>query len=108
MHWLVLIVSGLFEAVWATAMGRSEGFTRLVPSLVFAVACLTSMGGLSYALREIPIGTGYAVWTAVGAATTVTWAMLTGAEPASLVRVALLVGLIGCVVGLKLTSPTGH
>lgn len=104
MSWIILIISGLFEAVWATAMSRSEGFTRLVPSLVFAVSCLISMGGLSLALREIPVGTGYAVWTAVGAATTVVWAMATGAEPVSVIRILLLAGIVGCVVGLKLTE----
>lgn len=103
MHWVVLAVSGLFEAVWATALSRSEGFTRLVPSFVFLGAVTISMGGLAWALKEIPVGTGYAVWVAIGAATTVVWAMFTGAEPVSIVRVMLLAGLIGCVIGLKLT-----
>lgn len=70
--WIILIVFGLFEAVWVTAMSRSEGFTRL-PSFVFAVSCLISMGGLAIALKDIPVGTRYAVRTAVGAATTVAW-----------------------------------
>lgn len=108
MHWLVLIVSGLCEAVWATALSRSEGLTRLVPSLVFVGGCLISMGGLAYALREVPVGTGYAVWTAIGAAATVTYAMVTGAEGASLVKIVLLVALMACVVGLKLVSDAGH
>ncbi|WP_172119995.1 DMT family transporter [Actinomyces faecalis] len=108
MSWIVLIISGMFEAVWATAMSRSEGFTRLIPSLVFAVSCLISMGGLAYALREIPVGTGYAVWTAIGAATTITWAMVTGAESTSVVKVLLLIGLMSCVVGLKLMSDAEH
>ncbi|AMD88019.1 ligand-binding protein SH3 [Actinomyces radicidentis] len=104
MPWLILIGSGLFEAVWATAMDRSEGFTRLGPTIVFAVACLISMGGLSIALKDVPVGTGYAVWTAVGAAVTVTWAMATGAESASVIKILLLMGLVGCVVGLKLVE----
>ncbi|BDA65464.1 MULTISPECIES: DMT family transporter [Actinomyces] len=104
MPWIILIASGLFEAVWATALARSEGLTRLWPALVFAACLLVSMSGLAYALREIPVGTGYAVWTAVGAATTVVWAMATGAEAVSLVRIALLMVLVGCVVGLKLTE----
>lgn len=108
MHWLVLIVSGLFEAVWATALSRSEGLTRLVPAVVFVCGCLISMGGLAYALREVPVGTGYAVWTAVGTAATVTYAMATGAESASLLKIALLIGLVSCVVGLKLVSDGGH
>lgn len=102
MAWLVLVVSGVLEAVWALALGRSEGFSRLVPSVVFAVALVLSMGGLAYALRTIPVGTGYAVWVGIGAALTVAVGMATGAEEVSVVKLLLLVGLVGCVVGLKL------
>ncbi|WP_336633223.1 MULTISPECIES: DMT family transporter [unclassified Microbacterium] len=104
MSWVVLIVSGVLEAVWATALGKSEGFTRLVPSLVFAVALLASMGGLAWAMREIPTGTAYAVWVGIGAALTVGYAMITGDEGVSLVRILLILGLVGCVVGLKLVG----
>ncbi|MBO0610733.1 DMT family transporter [Myceligenerans salitolerans] len=104
MSWVVLVVSGLLEAVWATALGRSDGLTRLVPSVVFGVAVVASMAGLGYAMRDLPVGTAYAVWVGIGAATTVGWAMLTGAEPVSVVRVLLIAGLIGCVIGLKLTE----
>jgi len=100
--WLVLVLSGILEAVWAVALGKSEGFSRLVPSVVFVVALTVSMGGLAYAMRTLPIGTAYAVWVAVGASLTVAFGMVTGAESVSAVKVLLLVGLIGCVVGLKL------
>jgi quaternary ammonium compound-resistance protein SugE len=103
MHWLVLILSGVLEAVWATALGRSEGFTRLWPTAVFAVALAASMAGLAYAMRGLPVGTAYAVWVGIGAALTAGWAMLSGQEPTSIVRVLLLLGIVGCVVGLKLT-----
>ena len=102
MSWIVLVLSGVREAVWATALSRSEGFSRLGPSVVFVVACALSMAGLAYALRELPVGTAYAVWVGIGAVTTVAWAMATGAEPISLVKVLLLLGIIGCVAGLKL------
>lgn len=102
MAWFVLVLSGVLEAVWATALGRSQGFTRLVPSLVFVVALVLSMGGLACALRSIPTGTGYAVWVGVGAALAVAYGMATGAEPVTTVRVLLLTGLVGCVLGLKL------
>jgi quaternary ammonium compound-resistance protein SugE len=102
MSWLVLVVSGVLEAVWATALGRSEGFSRLAPSIVFAVALVLSMVGLAYAMRELPVGTSYAVWVGIGASLTVVYAMVTGTEPVSLVKVLLILGLIGCVVGLKL------
>ncbi len=99
--WLVLVLSGVLEAVWATALGRSEGFSRLVPSLVFGVALVFSMVGLAYAMRELPIGTAYAVWVGIGAVLTVAIAMVTGEEPVSPVRLLLLAGIVGCVVGLK-------
>ncbi len=104
MAWVVLILSGLFEAVWATALSRSDGLTRLVPSVIFFAGLAVSMAGLAWALKEIPIGTGYAVWVGVGAGATVTWAMATGAEPVSVVRVLLLIGLIACIAGLKLVG----
>lgn len=102
MSWFVLVVAGVLEAVWATALGRSEGFTRLGPSLVFVVGLVLSMLGLGYAMRELPLGTAYAVWVGIGAVLTVAWAMWAGEEPVSAVRVLLLAGIVGCVAGLKL------
>ncbi|WP_062310760.1 DMT family transporter [Demequina rhizosphaerae] len=102
MSWIILVLSGILEAVWATALGRSEGFTRLGPTVVFGVALAASMGGLAYAMRGLPVGTAYAVWVGIGAALTVGYAMATGAESASLLRIVLILGIVGCVVGLKL------
>jgi quaternary ammonium compound-resistance protein SugE len=101
--WLVLVLSGVLEAVWATALGRSNGFTRVAPSLVFVVAALASFAGLAHAMRSLPIGTAYAVWVGIGAALTAGYAMWSGTEPASPARVLLLLGIVGCVVGLKIT-----
>jgi quaternary ammonium compound-resistance protein SugE len=101
MAWLVLVVSGVLEAVWATALGRSEGFSRLAPSVVFGVALVASMGGLAYAMRTLPIGTSYAVWVGIGASLTVGYAMLTGSESTSILKVLLILGIVGCVIGLK-------
>ena len=67
MAWLVLVVAGLLETVWALALKESDGFSKLGPSLVFAVACVASMVLLAFALRSLPVGTGYAVWTGIGA-----------------------------------------
>ena len=100
MSWLVLVLSGVLEAVWATALGRSEGFSRLAPSVVFAVALVLSMVGLAYAMRELPVGTAYAVWVGIGAVLTVVIAMVSGEEAVSPVKL-LLAGIVGCVVGLK-------
>lgn len=101
MSWIVLVLSGVLEAVWATALGRSEGFTKLAPTLVFGVALVVSMGGLAYAMRDLPVGTAYAVWVGIGASLTVLYAMATGAEPVSVAKVIFLLMIIGGVVGLK-------
>ncbi|PWD50204.1 ligand-binding protein SH3 [Serinibacter arcticus] len=103
--WIVLLLSAVLEAVWATALGLSDGFSVPTATLVFAVALTFSMVGLALAMRAIPMGTAYAVWVGVGAALTVGWAMLTGTESASPLKVAFLVGIVGCVIGLKLATP---
>lgn len=101
MAWLVLVLSGVLEAVWAVALGKSEGFSRLTPSLVFVVAIALSMAGLGYAMRTLPIGTAYAVWVGIGASLTVAFGMASGSESVTAIKVLLLVGLLGCVIGLK-------
>ena len=104
MSWIILIVSGVLEAVWATALGKSEGFTKLWPSVVFGIALVASMGGLAWAMRDISTGTAYAVWVGIGATLTVVYAMITGDEDFSIVKTLLILGLVGCIVGLKLVS----
>ena len=102
MSWLVLVLSGVLEAVWATALGRSDGLTRPVPTTTFVVALGLSMAGLGYAMRTLPVGTSYAVWVGIGAVLTVVVAMVTGSEAFSVVKALLLAGLVGCIIGLKL------
>lgn len=102
MAWLILVVSGVLEAVWATALGKSEGFSKLAPSIVFLISLIASMAGLAWAMRTLPVGTSYAVWVGIGATLTVAYAMATGSEAISVIKVLLLLGLIGCIVGLKL------
>ncbi len=75
MAWIVLIVSGIFEAVWATALGKSEGFSRLTPTIIFGIGIVISMSGLAFAMRDLPVGTAYAIWVGIGATLTVTYAM---------------------------------
>lgn len=108
MSWIVLILSGVLEAVWATALGKSEGFSKPAPTVVFGVAILASMAGLAWAMRDIPTATAYAVWVGVGAALTVIYAMITGDESVSWVKILLIVGLVGCIVGLKLVGDAEH
>ncbi|MGW4249197.1 DMT family transporter [Nocardia sp. NPDC004722] len=104
MSWLVLVVSGVFEAVWATALGKSEGFTKLGPTAVFVVGLVLSMAGLAYAMRGLPVGTAYAVWVGIGAVLTVVYSMATGGTAVSLVKLLLLGGIVACVIGLKLVG----
>ena len=104
MAWLVLVASGVLEAVWATALSRSDGFSRLLPSLVFFVALTFSMSGLAFAMRSLPTGTSYAVWVGIGAVLTVGYTMLAGQEPASPVKVLLIAGVVGCIAGLKVVG----
>ncbi|MET7706729.1 SMR family transporter [Micromonospora sp. NPDC005413] len=102
MAWLVLVISGLLETAWAIALDRSAGFSRLVPTVVFLVTLVLSMGGLAYALREIPVGTGYVVWVGIGAVGTALIGMLALGESASLPRILCLLLVVAGVVGLKI------
>ena len=104
MAWLVLVLSGVLEAVWATALSASNGFKKVVPTIVFVSGMVASMVGLAFAMRSIPVGTAYAVWVGIGASLTVVVAVLRRQEAASLARIALVLGLVACVVGLKVVS----
>ena len=104
MLWIVLIVSGVLESVWATALGASKGFTRPLPTALFGVSLLLSMAGLAFAMTEIPVGTAYAVWVGIGAVLTVLVSVVRKQETLTLARAALLAVLVGCVVGLKAVS----
>ncbi|QOD03145.1 multidrug efflux SMR transporter [Pseudarthrobacter sp. BIM B-2242] len=99
--WLLLLASAVLEAVWATALGLSDGLTVPLPTAVFAVTTTLSMIGLGLAIRSIPLGTAYAVWVGIGAALTVGWAMATGVEPFSVLKVLFIGGIVGCAAGLK-------
>lgn len=101
MAWIVLVFSGLLETAWAIALDRSSGFSRPLPSVVFAVTLVLSMAGLAYALRDIPVGTGYAVWVGIGAVGTALVGMLALHEPAGLPRIVCLLLVVAGVVGLK-------
>ncbi|UKA54073.1 multidrug efflux SMR transporter [Arthrobacter sp. FW305-BF8] len=100
--WIILLASAVLEAVWATALGLSDGLTRPLPTVVFVVTAALSMQGLGMAVKHIPLGTAYAVWVGIGAALTVGWAMATGVEPFSLLKVLFIAGIVGCAAGLKM------
>lgn len=104
MAWVVLIASGVLEAVWAAALSASAGFKRRGPAVLFFTALAASMAGLAWAMNSLPTGTAYAVWVGVGATLTVLWALRTGQERATWSRILLLVLLVGSIVGLKAVS----
>lgn len=105
MAWSFLFLSGLFEIVWAVGLKFTEGFTRLWPSVLTVLAMIVSFYCFSQALKGIPLGTGYAVWTGIGATGTAIVGILWFREPVAVARL-VCIGLIGCgIAGLKLTSP---
>lgn len=104
MDWAILVASGLMEAVWATALDRIDGFSNIVPIVVFVIGMAGSMIGLGYAVRTLPIGVAYAVWTGIGVIATAGYSMATGTEPASLIKILLLLGLVACIAGLRVVS----
>jgi quaternary ammonium compound-resistance protein SugE len=106
--WLVLLASAVLEAVWATALGLSDGFSKPLPTVVFAVTAALSMLGLGMAIRSIPLGTAYAIWVGIGASLTVGWAMATGMEPFSVLKLLFIAGIVGCAAGLKALPAKDH
>jgi quaternary ammonium compound-resistance protein SugE len=103
-HWFVLVLSGVLEAVWATALAASDRFRRPRPTILFAVALAASMAGLAFAMTGLPTGTAYAMWVGIGAVCTVLLAVARGGERLDARRAALLLLLVGSVVGLKVVS----
>jgi len=106
MAWLVLFLAGLLEVVWALGLKYTEGFTRLLPSVITIAAMIASMWLLGTATKSLPIGTAYAVWVGIGAVGTAAGGMLLLGEPVSAVRIVLLTVLVASILGLKLTAPT--
>ncbi len=102
MAWVVLVISGMFETVWAVALAQTDGFRRLAPTVVFGVAIVISMAGLAYALKSLPVGTAYAVWVGIGAIGTAAYGMVFLGEPATALRLLCLLLIVSGVVGLKL------
>jgi quaternary ammonium compound-resistance protein SugE len=107
MSWLILILSGALEAVWAAALHRTfqaTGRRRIAPAALFLGSVLASMAGLAFAMQTIPTGTAYAVWVGVGVVLTAVYAMVTKVESATRGRILLLAGIAACVVGLKVVA----
>ena len=99
--WPILLASAVLEAVWANALSASAGFTVIAPSVLFLVTVVASTVGLGIAMRHIPTGTAYAVWTSVGTVLTVVYSVAMGHESISWLKALFLACIVGCVVGLK-------
>ena len=104
MAWIVLVVAGLFEVVWASLLAETKGFTRLLPTLGFLATLGISMYLLSVATRTIPIGTGYAVWVGIGAVGTFLVAVVIRGEPTSAGQIVAIAALVASIIAVKLTA----
>jgi quaternary ammonium compound-resistance protein SugE len=105
MAWTYLFVAGVLEIVWAVGLKYTEGFTKPLPSLITGAAIVASMVFLALALRTIPVGTGYAVWTGIGAVGTAILGIVLFAEPATAARLGCIGLIVAGIVGLKLVTP---
>jgi quaternary ammonium compound-resistance protein SugE len=104
MAWLLLFIAGLFEVGWAIGLKYTEGFSRPWPTLATAAAMAVSVALLGLAMRSLPVGTAYAVWTGIGAVGTVMLGMLLFGEPATVARLACVGLILAGILGLKLTA----
>jgi len=104
MNWIYLIVAGLLEVAWAIGLKYTEGWSRLVPSLVTAVLMVASFYFLSLALKDLPIGTAYAIWTGIGTVGAAILGMVLFDEPRDFLRIMCILLIVGGIAGLKLTS----
>jgi len=105
MNWVILIIAGVFEVIWAIGLKYTEGFTRLWPSVVTISAMAASLLLLSIAMRTLPVGTAYAVWVGIGAVGAATFGILMLGEPANMARIFSIALILVGVIGLKVTSP---
>lgn len=106
MAWFMLFIAGLLEIAWAVGLKYSEGFTRLWPSVLTVAGMIASFYCLSLAVKTIPLGTGYAIWTGIGAVGTTILGVILFKEPATVVRLVCVLLIVAGIVGLKLTAKT--
>jgi quaternary ammonium compound-resistance protein SugE len=108
MAWIYLVIAGLLEIAWAIGLKHTDGFSRLWPSVLTILAMIASFALLAQALRTIPVGTGYAVWTGIGAAGTAAIGMIWLGESRDVLRLVCLLLIVSGVIGLKFASATGR
>jgi quaternary ammonium compound-resistance protein SugE len=105
MAWVVLFIAGLFETLWAVGLKYSQGFTRPLPTIGTVAAIVASMSLLGVALRTLPLGTAYAVWTGIGSVGTAVLGIILFREPATAMRLLCILLIVSGIIGLKLASP---
>ncbi|SFT93616.1 quaternary ammonium compound-resistance protein SugE [Kosakonia arachidis] len=104
MSWLILLIAGLLEVVWAVGLKYTHGFTRLIPSIITVTAMIASVVLLSWAMKTLPIGTAYAIWTGIGAVGAAIAGVVLLGESASLARILSLCLIVAGIIGLKLST----
>ncbi|USK69826.1 quaternary ammonium compound efflux SMR transporter SugE [Peribacillus asahii] len=104
MAWLYLIIAGVFEVIWATSLKYTEGFTKIIPSVITVIGMIISFYFLSAAIKTLPLGTAYAIWTGIGAVGAVTIGIIFFQEPKDFLRLFFVGCIVIGIIGLKVTS----
>jgi len=104
MHWFILFIAGLFEVVWAIGIKYTEGWTKLWPAVITVLAMIASFYLLSIALKQIPMGTAYAVWTGIGTIGTVIYGIVFFKEPMDILRIICIMLILSGIVGLRILA----
>jgi quaternary ammonium compound-resistance protein SugE len=105
MHWVYLVLAGIFEVIWASTMKQSAGFTKLMPSIITVVTMVISFALLAIAMRSLPLGTAYAIWTGIGAVGAFLVGIFLLGEAATFFRIASVSLILAGIIGLKVSTP---
>ena len=104
MHWIIILIAGLFEISWAVGLKFSHGFTQIIPSIITVVCMVASFYFLALALKHLPLGTAYAIWTGIGTVGTVIFGIIFFKEPVTVTRLLCIALIISGITGLKLIT----
>ena len=104
MHWIIILIAGLFEISWAVGLKFSHGFTQIIPSTITVVCMVASFNFLALALKHLPLGTAYAIWTGIGTVGTVIFGIIFFKEPVTVIRLLCIALIISGITGLKLIT----
>jgi quaternary ammonium compound-resistance protein SugE len=108
MAWLILFIAGIFEVAWAIGLKYSEGFTKLWPSVFTVVSVFISMGLLAFSLKDLPVGTAYAIWTGIGAVGTAILGIILFGESKELIRIFFILLIVAGIIGLRIFSGSSN